>query len=138
MVIRRRELACATSTCDDFRTARQLGTKNLLRLPVLHCARSVVGVRHKCQSSGCSNTIEATTLRKLRTRIIPFIFVPFVIAFVDRINIGFAALTMNKERSPASSTDSFRESSSLATSFSKYRATCCCTSSERVSGLPGS
>src|SRR6516162_8288579 len=43
------------------------------------------------------STIEATTLRKLRTRIIPFIFVLFVIAFVDRINIGFAALTMNKE-----------------------------------------
>ena len=43
------------------------------------------------------NTIEATTLRKLRTRIIPFVFVLFVIAFVDRINIGFAALTMNKE-----------------------------------------
>jgi len=43
------------------------------------------------------STIEATTIRKLRTRIIPFIFVPFVIAFVDRINIGFAALTMNKE-----------------------------------------
>jgi sugar phosphate permease len=30
-------------------------------------------------------------------RIIPFVFVLFVIAFVDRINIGFAALTMNKE-----------------------------------------
>jgi MFS transporter, ACS family, tartrate transporter len=43
------------------------------------------------------STIETTTLRKLRTRIIPFVFVLFVIAFVDRINIGFAALTMNKE-----------------------------------------
>ena len=43
------------------------------------------------------STIEATTIRKLRARIIPFVFVLFVIAFVDRINIGFAALTMNKE-----------------------------------------
>jgi MFS transporter, ACS family, tartrate transporter len=41
--------------------------------------------------------IEARTIRKLRRRIIPFVFVLFVIAFVDRINIGFAALTMNKE-----------------------------------------
>src|SRR5262249_35142476 len=41
--------------------------------------------------------IEATTVRKLRTRIIPFVFVLFMIAFIDRINIGFAALTMNKE-----------------------------------------
>jgi ACS family tartrate transporter-like MFS transporter len=43
------------------------------------------------------STIEATTIRKLRTHIIPFVFVLFVINFVDRINIGFAALTMNKE-----------------------------------------
>ena len=41
--------------------------------------------------------IEKRTIRKLRTRIIPAIFVLFVIAFLDRINIGFAALTMNKE-----------------------------------------
>jgi len=43
------------------------------------------------------NAIEATTIRKLRTHIIPFVFILFVINFVDRINIGFAALTMNKE-----------------------------------------
>ena len=41
--------------------------------------------------------IETSTIRKLRTRIIPFVFVLFVINFVDRINIGFAALTMNRE-----------------------------------------
>jgi sugar phosphate permease len=41
--------------------------------------------------------IETRTIRKVRTRIIPFIFVLMVIAFLDRINIGFAALTMNKE-----------------------------------------
>jgi len=46
--------------------------------------------------------IEARATRKLRTRIIPFVFVLFVIAFVDRINIGFAALTMNKELALAS------------------------------------
>jgi MFS transporter, ACS family, tartrate transporter len=33
----------------------------------------------------------------VRTHIIPFVFVLFVIAFVDRINIGFAALTMNRD-----------------------------------------
>jgi|SRR5215469_15851728 len=42
------------------------------------------------------STIEATTIRKLRTHIIPFVFVLYVISFIDRINIGFAALTMNK------------------------------------------
>ena len=42
-------------------------------------------------------TIETRTIRKLQSRIIPFVFVLFVISFLDRINIGFAALTMNRE-----------------------------------------
>ena len=41
--------------------------------------------------------VEAKIIRKLRSRIIPFVFALFVIAFIDRINIGFAALTMNRE-----------------------------------------
>jgi len=43
------------------------------------------------------SSIEARTIRRLERRIIPFVFVLFMIAFIDRINIGFAALTMNKE-----------------------------------------
>ena len=42
-------------------------------------------------------TIEARTIRKLRIRILPFVFLLFVVALLDRLNIGFAALTMNKE-----------------------------------------
>jgi ACS family tartrate transporter-like MFS transporter len=37
------------------------------------------------------------TLRKARIRIIPFILLLYIVAFLDRINIGFAALTMNTE-----------------------------------------
>jgi len=44
-----------------------------------------------------SNSIEARTIRKVRVRIIPFVFILFVVAVLDRNNIGFAALTMNKE-----------------------------------------
>jgi sugar phosphate permease len=40
---------------------------------------------------------EARTVQKLRRRIIPFVLLLYVISFLDRINIGFAALTMNKE-----------------------------------------
>jgi len=40
---------------------------------------------------------EGKTIHKLRMRIIPFVFVLYVISFLDRINISFAALTMNKE-----------------------------------------
>jgi ACS family tartrate transporter-like MFS transporter len=41
--------------------------------------------------------IEASAFRKVRTRIIPFVFALFVVAVLDRNNIAFAALTMNKE-----------------------------------------
>jgi sugar phosphate permease len=41
--------------------------------------------------------IERTIISKLQMRIVPFVFVLYVIAIVDRINIGFAALTMNQE-----------------------------------------
>ena len=43
------------------------------------------------------SAIEARTIRKVRARIIPFVFGLMVIAALDRNNIGFAALTMNKE-----------------------------------------
>lgn len=41
--------------------------------------------------------IEAQTIRKLRVRLLPFLFVLYSVAFLDRINIGFAALTMNRD-----------------------------------------
>jgi MFS transporter, ACS family, tartrate transporter len=41
--------------------------------------------------------IEAATIRKLRIRLLPFLFALYVVAFIDRINLGFAALTMNRE-----------------------------------------
>jgi sugar phosphate permease len=42
-------------------------------------------------------SIESTTIWKLRIRLLPFLLLLYVVAFVDRINIGFAALTMNRE-----------------------------------------
>ena len=41
--------------------------------------------------------IDSRTIQKLRFRILPFLFLLYVISYLDRINIGFAALTMNKE-----------------------------------------
>jgi MFS transporter, ACS family, tartrate transporter len=43
------------------------------------------------------SSIEGRTIRKLRIRILPFILILYIVAFLDRINIGFAALTMNAE-----------------------------------------
>src|SRR5262252_8078988 len=42
-------------------------------------------------------SIATRTIQKARIRILPFVFLFYVIAFLDRVNIGFAALTMNKE-----------------------------------------
>ncbi|PYX83681.1 MAG: hypothetical protein DMG68_21945, partial [Acidobacteria bacterium] len=42
-------------------------------------------------------SVETRTIHKLRIRIIPFLFLLYIVAYLDRINIGFAALTMNKE-----------------------------------------
>ncbi|GAC1663943.1 MAG: MFS transporter [Candidatus Acidiferrum sp.] len=42
-------------------------------------------------------SIETRTIQKVRIRIIPFIFVLYIVAFLDRINVGFAALAMNRE-----------------------------------------
>src|SRR5579863_7156826 len=44
-----------------------------------------------------ASPMEAALVRKLKIRLLPFLFVLFVLAFIDRINLGFAALTMNQE-----------------------------------------
>ena len=40
---------------------------------------------------------EEALMRKVFRRIIPFIFVCYVVSYLDRINVGFAALQMNKD-----------------------------------------
>ncbi|MFL5238381.1 MAG: MFS transporter, partial [Rhizomicrobium sp.] len=41
--------------------------------------------------------MEKETMRKVTFRIIPFLMVCYFIAFVDRVNAGFAALQMNQD-----------------------------------------
>lgn len=48
-------------------------------------------------TAAASISIGTKTMQKLRLRILPFVFLLFVIAQLDRNNIGFAALAMNKE-----------------------------------------
>ena len=35
--------------------------------------------------------------RKISRRIVPFLILLYLVAFLDRVNIGFAALTMNRD-----------------------------------------
>ena len=44
-----------------------------------------------------TTTIERRTMRKVYMRLLPFTFALYLICYLDRANIGFAALTMNKD-----------------------------------------
>jgi ACS family tartrate transporter-like MFS transporter len=44
-----------------------------------------------------SSLLEQDTIRKITWRLIPFLMLLYFVAFLDRINVGFAALTMNKD-----------------------------------------
>lgn len=44
-----------------------------------------------------SDLLEQRTIRKITWRLIPFLMLLYFVAFLDRINVGFAALTMNKD-----------------------------------------
>ena len=47
--------------------------------------------------SAVENSIGQKTIRKLQIRLIPYLFLLYVVAMIDRVNIGFAQLTMNRD-----------------------------------------
>jgi ACS family tartrate transporter-like MFS transporter len=51
--------------------------------------------------------IAAVTLRKVTLRLIPFLFVLYIVAWLDRVNVGFAALQMNSDLGFSSTTFGF-------------------------------
>ena len=42
-------------------------------------------------------SLEKRTIRRITWRIVPFIMLLYFIAYIDRVNMGFASLTMNKD-----------------------------------------
>lgn len=48
-------------------------------------------------SSGSTSELEVRTIRKVTVRLLPFLIVCYFVAYLDRVNVGFAALTMNKD-----------------------------------------
>ena len=44
-----------------------------------------------------TTAIERQTMKKVYLRLLPFCFILYFICYLDRVNIGFAALTMNKD-----------------------------------------
>jgi ACS family tartrate transporter-like MFS transporter len=48
-------------------------------------------------TAAAASEIEVRTIGKVTKRLIPFLIVCYFIAYLDRVNVGFAALTMNKD-----------------------------------------
>jgi ACS family tartrate transporter-like MFS transporter len=42
-------------------------------------------------------TTETRTIAKVSRRLVPFLIVCYFVAYLDRVNVGFAALTMNQD-----------------------------------------
>ena len=43
------------------------------------------------------DNIERATIRKVARRLLPLVFLLYLLSLIDRVNLGFAALTMNKD-----------------------------------------
>src|SRR6201996_5403214 len=43
-----------------------------------------------------NNTLEATTMRLVSWRLMPFLLMAYLVCYIDRVNVGFASLQMNK------------------------------------------
>ncbi len=44
-----------------------------------------------------ADAIAESALRKVRWRLIPFLFLLYIVAYLDRVNVGFAAIDMNRD-----------------------------------------
>src|ERR1700742_1046122 len=49
------------------------------------------------EASSRDESVENGAMRKIGWRLVPFLMLCYFIAYVDRVNAGFAALTMNKD-----------------------------------------
>jgi MFS family permease len=49
------------------------------------------------QPSKASDAFEAAVVRKLTWRLIPFLFLCYILAYIDRVNVGFAKLQMQQD-----------------------------------------
>jgi sugar phosphate permease len=68
---------------------------------------------------------EQAIFSKIRLRLIPFMFLLYVVAYLDRVNVGFAILQMDRDLgSGRRSSAAAPASSSWVIPYLKSRATC--------------
>jgi sugar phosphate permease len=49
---------------------------------------------HPARPAGLASASEESTYRKVTVRLVPFLFLCYVVAYLDRVNVGFAKLGM--------------------------------------------
>lgn len=50
-----------------------------------------------CTQATPTGVDETSVIRRMTWRVVPIVFVAYVFAYLDRVNISFAALTMNAD-----------------------------------------
>src|SRR6202041_2074602 len=64
--------------------------------------------------------LEDRTIRKVSARLIPFLMICYFIAYLDRVNVGFAALTMNKSLGLTAFTPQIAQATGLGNAATFY------------------
>ena len=63
------------------------------RVGSLRASRSITSGKVKQMDT----SLEQVTMRKVAWRLVPFLCILYIIAFIIRINVGFASLTMGED-----------------------------------------
>jgi hypothetical protein len=85
------------------------------------------------------SVLEATTLRRVSFRLLPFLMLAYLVCYIDRVNAGFAALQMNKDIGLTGTVFGLGGGIFLsATSCSRCPATSPCGNSAPAPGSAGS
>ena len=85
-----------------------------------------------------ANAEDAVTARVMR-RLLPFLLLMYMLAFLDRANIGFAQKALQHDTGLSNAAFAFGAGVFFVVMHSsKCRATCCCIAWARSSGCAGS
>jgi sugar phosphate permease len=79
--------------------------------------------------------LQAATVAKVTKRLVPFLMVCYFVAYLDRVNVSFAALTMNADLGLSQTAFGFGAGIfSLPISFSRCPRTCFSSASAPANG----
>ena len=81
--------------------------------------------------------VEIRTIAKVTRRLVPFLIICYFVAYLDRVNVGFAALTMNQDLGLSQTASASAPASfSSRISSSRCHQTSCSNDSVPANGSP--